>query len=686
MRIFKDIKISILLTALVMALGSCVFDTPVPEPDDPENGGGWTFGVGSTNCYMYFHIDTGTYGSESRATHYPDGGIDSANNGDFVDGNEAEHKIGDSGNLVLFFDGKQVLTEIVSLTLPEHEEHPEHGGAAIEAKYVAKLPVDEESQLPKYCLLVVNGSDLEEELIAYKDKADAEKTIEKITSFVWSSTNPYELGFNEDGLFVMTNSVYDANSSIYGAVVIPDDAIQYEGEPEDESKIIHVHVERMVAKATFGLDQSFASSVNIDSKGIIIEKENFLFNYCTGIVKDGDDMKPVLAKRMYRVILTGWNMNALERGTYLFKNLPDINLGWEVNDPTNYRSYWAADPWYGRSANAYPWQFRKAVDNSLTYYSEYTNGILPPLLNYNYNYLNETHFNKSVYFPENTYTDLGNLDNRTDVIAGSHLIVCATLETDFENTNDFKANDVYRDRQGRFYDNPKDCFWALVRDFNYALASQTVVEYQYYDWNQDHGKKGEKRVALSTADPEKKYILYHKGNQLTYEYIKTLENDLFIDATIKGGDGKLFPWLEGITIKKENTSTPNSANNEIEIYSQYTPGLQPSGAPYDNSRYRIGPATENDVKSLILEWSGAVDYFKEGRMYYFAPLRINNYACGSIRNAWYKYTLTDVTGIGTSVYEPEDEIVPNLVKTENEVSVKVEIIGWHEFTADVPIL
>lgn len=642
--------LSLFVCAGFLLLWGCSADGPGSTTPEGGNQGGESI---PQTIYLSIKIETGPLGSMSRAGNTYDD-IEDAEDADFVNGSEDEHRIGTSGNFMLFFDENENLMGVTALAIPdEHIDKPDDEN--VEARYVARLAV-KDGQLPKYCMLVANGQKVYDRLDQLTGKAD------DVINQIWEESDPKKIGFNDEGLFTMSSSVY-SGTEYKGLVTIPTDIIQYEGEPEDDTKVLHVHVERMVAKASFKLQSGLSNT---------FAKDNFKIDYCERFVADGEDMAPDVNKHAYRVVLTGWNMNAFEKGSYIFKNLPNGNYftGWD--DAANFRSYWAIDPWYSRTS--YAWQYRKAVDNSLKYYS----GGTTPLRNYSFDELNDGTFGKYVYFPENTYdaNALGDLDGRTNVIAGSHLIVCAELESDLDGS--FKKNDVYRDRKNIFYSSAKDCFWALIRDFDYAMKSQIQLRFQHYDWTSTSGSDGERLTALVTGG---NYSLYHNGNKVTYDYIMSLPENtiLFIDATIKDGDGQVFPWLEGMTIRDESGNTP-------AIYTSYKDGVDSNGNPFDNRGNYLRTTDTNDIKSLILEWAGAADHFKDGKMYYAAPLRLIDGVYGAVRNAWYRYTLEDVTGLGTSVDNPTEPIIPNETGTLGTLTMKVEILDWHELESNVPIL
>ena len=521
-----------------VALVACIREDLIDDPDDPDAPENV---VEAGNYDLYFQIQYDA-APETRVS-----GSSGEDSGSLENGSHDEHEIGRTGNFVLLFfanpdtgkegDEKYVLRDLLPLTLEERwsdsdkaEDLEEGSTATPEAPEMPEIPDREPDKgkvetifrsrinvdpkdLPKKCLVILNGTPFYERLVRLRnDRASLKEVLE----MTWDNAeNPRLIG-RDGNRFVMTNAAYeveevDAEGKVVGkklqiATDLGDmkNLRQYlfiEGERNRRKKALRIYVERMVAKFTFTIKadtEKYGSSdyiVPLDDGTYYIYPQKVDANryedrnydeiwVFTGFDKDGIQK---VAKRKWRVHVTGWGINALETSAYLFKNLhyengmQDFNIdkswNWNWNDANNHRSYWAKDPHYDQSLvelKKYPWQYRDALDapdmppsyssrigeSKLSYTDE------PPiLLNEDFEYFSrDMKIDRTVYVPENTYDFYCNnykdlyyepmLDKREHLLAGTHLLVCAELQVATKENpteNDYKTFTGYRDRIGNFY-------------------------------------------------------------------------------------------------------------------------------------------------------------------------------------------------------------------------------------------
>lgn len=684
--------------------------------------------------YLYLQIHSVSDELQTRATHV-DGGQDAAN-GDFVHGGEDEHKIGTNGNYVIFFDKDKNYFSIESLE-EGHKDNPGHNPEIsddqnyIEAQYKTKVYPNENNEWPKYCLVILNGSG-----IITDDNALKNKTMSDIQDMVWSNVNPKAIGRTTDGLFTLTNSAYlDGEQKLCRVVELPEINFTKNEEKTDDD-VLHVHVERMLAKFSYKENDTQKNHIysptdeNIKMFNGYNPKEND-----PGDPNDPGSLKTIDIAPYCRIEVTGWGINALENQSHLFKKITKPgNYFTNWNSDKYFRSYWSEDPHYTTTDYPYyPWQNRFPVEKKdVAYYSGTANDVDRALINYSYdNFVSDTEgngFDRVVYTPENTYdpTDFCNvnlpyyLDNRANVLAGTHLILCAELKVDqnikeagadadlnaVAPAGEYIATDLYRDRFGVYYKTLKECLAECIREFNYQLKAQSTMRYRYYRWDKTHDE--DDGVEL-VAKPTGKYQLYDaQGNPVTWKSIMDLTDIVPAEATILNGDGKLMPWLDnmidGWTIK--STTGENlviyDGTYDFKLDEEY----DKKGNTTELNKYRQehltrNVATTDDVKSLLYEWLGAIDHFSDGKMYYSAPVWHNTAggkeqqdeakqtdlgAFGVVRNSWYRYTLDDITHVGVPVDKPADPIVPNRVDRQDQLNFRIEILDWHRVGSTANIL
>lgn len=668
-----------------------------------------------------------------------DNSLASRSSGELVDDEKlsAEFKImnGEEDNFAIIFDNNGYYDvypmKLQTATVLNGHTH------TIDAVYGVKLSVDAEKKIGTYsCLVVLNAPELYKELKKLKENAEKGETpMSEILSMVWNNADdPRRIGrYEEEGhdtYFTMTSSVYfDKDGSQQVEVKISDDNIIETSDTAEtiRKKIITVHVERMVAKFSFGLpegDQTIfypndADDTQEDFPGGsgIMNTDIVMFD---GFAEDGS-LK--YAPTRWRIKITGWGINALEQSETFFKqiNKSDGYLsGWNWNDAENYRSYWSVDQNYDEP-EVYPWQYRWAMDSpKIIYYKEKEKGNV--LRNYSFNELSlgGDNFGTVLYTPENTFNwatvkDKSVLNGRDELLACSHLLLGAELQIKDEASakadgatveNGYVGNhDWYRDRSGFYYRSEQECFAALVHAFNRTLESQDVMEFIPYDWERGDTitvelpaglDKKEYSTTSLVANTSGGYSIYyydgHDYKPLTKDVILANYEGPMAKATLKGGDAKRLPWIEDAI----DNGWLTIRNGDKELLTFHYRHSLPNG-DVEASQEIVADKDKDHyvdyVKSLLYEWLGAVDHFCNGKMYY--PRGIDNPLSkteeesmpgryGVVRNNWYRFILSDVNSMGIPVDDPDQPIIPERVESRDQINLSIKILDWHEFNTSIP--
>ena len=439
---------------------------------------------------------------------------------------------------------------------------------------------------------------------------------------------------------------------------------------------VTAYVERLAAKFSLGFEKEEYNQPDADREFTPKDNEFVIFTHLTsGDVPCYADKDPATSTPYsYKIRLTGWGVNGLEQESFLFRNFkPQAGYftGWYRTD--HKRAFWSEDCNYDKAV--YAWQYRKVIDNSGIPVYETGDNILK---NYSYDELNANGFNhRYLYAPENTYDFADSefsksLNSRPELLAGSHIIVCAELLTNIDSPQRWEARDLYRDRNGSFYRNEIECVKALVASMNNTLKSHSYLKFTYWDWS-----KGGVEYKLF-ASTKGSFALYYKGRKLDSQYIDELYGrglSLTADAEFKGSDGKRILWIDDLKIQDENGNLMQTYSNIDEVNS-------------GNNEY-LRESTDNDLKSVIFEHVGAVDHFSNGKMYYAIPIGYvenpststsskSSYSVyGVVRNSSYNILVTGVGGIGTSVDKGSQPIVPNTVNSSDHLFIGFKILDWH---------
>lgn len=600
--------------------------------------------------------------------------FDLGTNGELILSKEANH-------YAVFFRGGQDVpvgvSELNGMT-SELGTDDKANSSMVYAAIVGRNELKEVLQQLEECYVILNTDIPLSDMITYT-KDDLLKMRVSSPFFIDSKGARY---------FTMSNSVYvDGGIKKIDTSVDTDKIFSSYQETMEQAwkgnAAVKAYVERLAAKFSLRFEDDLLNAP--DAVRDFVPKDNKMILFTglsAGDVPYYQDADP--ATRIpytYQVRVVGWGMNALEQESYLFRNFnAGSNYFSNWYSPSYKRAYWSEDRNYGK--NTYPWQYRKVIDNSgIPVYSG-SNNILR---NYSYNELNNGFATVFQYTPENTFDfsdkDFSKaLNNRPEFLAGTHIIVCAEMLSNIEDPNRWAPHELYRDRNGSYYKNEVDCAKALVSSFNNALKSHSYLKFTYWDWS----KGGEEYKLFVSTKGE--YALYFNNRKLDAQYVEELYKQgvsLMSEAEFKGSDGKRILWHDAMTIKDDKGNTLHSYSNIDEV----NPG---------NNDY-LRPSTVNDMKSVIFENVGAVDHFKDGKMYYAIPIGyVQNPAYtpsgtqpqysvyGVVRNSTYDIVITGISGLGTSVDDPDQPIIPNTVSSQDHLFIGFKIIEWHPIENTVP--
>ena len=555
-------------------------------------------------------------------------------------------------------------------------ETPNNNYSMVLATVTAKEDKDGPGLLKKLkeCFVVLNSEIKKEELLT-KSK---EELLEMCVA------NPVKRDKNGNVFFTTSNAVCLDNGKIKVSAEVNTDYF-YDSYMEaveqawksDGKVAIEAYVERMAAKFSFEFGEP--STANVYEAPEVIDRKVILFE------RFDKNSIPVYEKEKYsyKVRFTGWEMSGREKCNYLFRKISaGGNYFADWNDTANKRCYWSEDPNYGDGQ--YPHQYRPAYDNtSVISYEMLENRNENLLQNFTYNQIVAAadNFNRNInYTPENTFDRntpalKERYGERMDLLVGTHLILTAELLTNINGDTDgdgdpFEPNDVYRDRRGNLYRTEKDCFKALVVAFNKALESQSEMAFHALNWTEYGGAVWRDREMIDCQGGN--YALFYNGVELTEQYINSLPDNMgfSIQANVEGGDGKRIIWLDGITILDRTTKQPPKIIDKI---------VAKPDKPVDEKYYRAEAITTDEMRSVMYEWMGCIAHFNNGRMYYAVPVyhRVDDGICGVVRNHSYSFVFDSVSRIGTPVDNPDESIVPEVLFTNDEVNVTVNILGWH---------
>lgn len=258
-----------------------------------------------------------------------------------------------------------------------------------------------------------------------------------------------------------------------------------------------------------------------------------------------------------------------------------------------------------------------------------------------------------------------------------------TYKPDWKDPRNIRNRDILAAKPANFLG-----YYETYND-NPFLADKTLPNGDPY--------KGKYDFNLYWVDDANEYHLLDSDEimALTDEQFYALYGGMAI-ADIPGGDGQRLPWPVNGTVV-----ICNSHPEHIPVYI-FTGDISEPLRPTVRKELRY--ASDNDVKSLLYEWVGPIDHFCDGKMYYShgieqMPSRVDNSVVdeegrpksltghfGVVRNNWYQFRLSRISGLGVPVDDVYQPIVPDRATPHDQINVSVTILDWHYEATNTPNL
>lgn len=462
------------------------------------------------------------------------------------------------------------------------------------------------------------------------------------------------------------------------------------------------------------------------------------------------EINPVHVKKTknFKINITGWDVNGIEKKEHLFKQLKDHSTNnsnyygeslWNPISLREYRNFWAEG--YNYKDGTYMDQYRNTY-NHADIFSEtnpnnpdhaqfkyivpyYENIAQSSLIFFSYNDLSKRYIHQ--YSPENTIDPTANayktnkpVESNEILRKNTHIILTAQLligPTDGAkkgvNYDGLDAESVYE--ATKFDDNglavgtveghDVDAQCKLFMNNIYwseAAYKAFVVEYLGYMMLSEDNRK----IFGGT------YYYDNEGNR----YDKN-----------EGGDKKAYTFTNDGVIyvsQVENAAEPGPAtgsyfelghiqmeNGDNMVYVKPTASvhLYIKNSTYDPNLSEDDPISKAGLNKKYFEFKDheifeklALQYreyfaqhFNAGRMYYAIPIThdanqiskqdIGLGKYGNVRNHWYRFTISSLRNIGTAVDLPDQPIVPNNLPYHDALGVEMDVLPWHTISTDVDI-
>lgn len=494
----------------------------------------------------------------------------------------------------------------------------------------------------KQLVAVVNYKNIEDKL------GSSSISLDQLSQIMAAPSECY----NEEKGFLMTNSVFYSTS--YGATTEiketdlqsnPDIARQY---PVD------VYVERLVAKVRVRTDWNEEMELPVSAmfNGVRVQAMPLQ-------TKEDGIRKPVEledGRRVY-VVFNNWKLWWTANQSYLIKKVADWDtsasgLGWNWNDPTFHRSYWAENPSGLTLANYKHNQANKLIGTSTAQnYRDYSDYCLENAADPANN-----------GFKKNYNPDEG-LTNRTLVYLNCSLV---TLDV---NNNATKLPLVE---------------W-VSRKYTESGALKAMFE------------PVQNIVYFRTAEPTGT-----DANGATYTYLPVTENDLHFVSGLAAGQAdnnseNSKRYLSYVNLKTDGLYNDRTLGNTTVKVQQ--------GVLYKKDEAGNFVAfAEGEDPNDVFESVGGAKVWRNGNTYYFHEISHlgttgqdqsgNRFNYGVVRNHIYDVALNSVFGLGTPVLTPENEtdydswenIIPQKPLPDTYfLGARVNILSWRMVNNNVEL-
>ncbi len=162
--------------------------------------------------------------------------------------------------------------------------------------------------------------------------------------------------------------------------------------------------------------------------------------------------------------------------------------------------------------------------------------------------------------------------------------------------------------------------------------------------------------------------------------------------------GQLNLQAYKVTTSESSTAYTGIGVDDLAIVNTYdgtvTVGLTDAAkaATWSSTKDTTTPLTADALAQQIANVEIKADYYKEGMMYYCIPVEhlrggkftlkdnlsvsVEEADYGVVRNHYYKINITSIKNLGTAVYNPDEEIVPNMEPQTYFVGAQVNILSW----------
>lgn len=254
---------------------------------------------------------------------------------------------------------------------------------------------------------------------------------------------------------------------------------------------------------------------------------------------------------------------------------------------------------------------------------------------------------------------------------------------------------------------PEITGFKLVATNPASYLVKNIGNYSAFTWNWNDAASWRSYWANS-ATPESYNYFNYEDVKSTANYAEyCLENtdantptQLLVSATIKaeGSEGDavtilkykgLYYTVEGLKTKVNEMLAEYKYETTVEggtlVSNDWAPYLDIVDAGEEAKPWEVKVALKADapvvagVADVINDMDTAIQW-TDGQAYFFVPIEHFGDApqnIGIVRNHYYKLNINAISGLGTPVYDPTEEIIPEKLEEEEYfVAAQIQILKW----------
>lgn len=725
----KKYFLPLMFAGVLATISSCKDDVMTPATGDNQDN--YTEGAGYVAFNVRTDLTTRAPGDDNEDVSQ-DGGI-------FNPGSRDEYALSTypGNHLALYFNEKGDYFGSSTLQKYEGPANGTNNNTERIYSYVNKYRYAD-ALTADYVLLLLNMDP--EALLTVQRTVEQNQgigSIEKVLSLISSEENPGYCKLGDETFFSMTSSLYfsdkedrdlrdpetaepDGKGNI-NRIAAPVNSTLYETLDDALKNPLRVYVERIAAKHEVTFQKGDDNSENRyydpqDNNNTTYKPIQYIAEYPGSFTSEAELDYPSAVEYHWIVYVAGWDLNALERNAFYFKNINQSGaeiFNGAYNDVDNFfptwnfgalhRSYWAVDQHYNAGGGYdfgsdyyYPTQYRsfeddpdrvtegddtdyKVGDSNKKSVVDKNGNVHETSLKY-ISYKNITDLKTDAtykYSLENTFSDELGLKDYGPYRYGTHVLLAAQLvvpELD-KNYNQTSKSGLLSDIKDKYQ----------AYDYWFGDA-ESYIRYAYRRMMRSYadGAKQHKLDGVEGSFTALDMTLYYKKQDGEYQPIDFKEADAYFklgDANIVHGDGRqvLVPADEktqfALRISKIITGTDDT-KDEVQVSF-------------------IDIDTEI-LQEIIYANTETVQHFANGSMYYAIPVQHNfgqsnnpntltsvaknqTYELGQfgvVRNHWYRFNINTIGSIGIPVDNPEQPIIPD-PEEEYYIAFDIRIIPWH---------